>query len=734
MVYVESHPPVAGAVPESGEWGARLLAGRPAEEQALLRRAVALAREAHGDQRRASGEPYISHTVAVAEILAGLRLDAETLVAAILHDVVEDTEVPLARIEQEFGRGVARLVDGVTKMGLIDAQVPKGRGSRERLKAESLRKLLLAMAEDVRVVLIKLADRLHNMRTLKYLEPDKRRRIARETLEIYAPLANRLGIWQIKWELEDLAFRHLDPEAYKRVARELDERRVDRERYIKRVVEIIRRELAKNGIEAEVSGRPKHIYSIWRKMRRKGVGYHDLYDVRAVRILVDDVVQCYAALGVVHTLWRHIPREFDDYIATPKENMYQSIHTAVIGPEGKTLEVQIRTHAMHEHAELGVAAHWQYKEGGRSDDHYQQKIAWLRQLLDWKEESADAGDFIDRFKSEVFQDRVYVLTPGGDVLDLPQGATPLDFAYYIHTEVGHRCRGARVNGRMVPLTYELKSGDQVEILTAKSGHPSRDWLNPHLGYLRTSRARAKARQWFKQQDQEKNAAEGRILLERELHRLGITGLAYGELARALGYDTVEDLYVALGRSDVTPGQLGKAAAELVQPAAEADVPVQPVRRRPRGEAGSEVTIHGVGNLLTRLAQCCKPAQGDPIVGYITRGHGVTIHRRDCRNVLTMDDGRRDRLIEVQWAGRARGTFPVDVVVEAIDRHGLLRDITNVLANEMINVVAVNTRSDKRTNTARMELTLEIADVAELSRVLNRINQLPNVYEVRRVHR
>ena len=734
MVYVESHPPVAGAVPESGEWGARLLAGRPAEEQALLRRAVALAREAHGDQRRASGEPYISHTVAVAEILAGLRLDAETLVAAILHDVVEDTEVPLARIEQEFGRGVARLVDGVTKMGLIDAQVPEGRGSRERLKAESLRKLLLAMAEDVRVVLIKLADRLHNMRTLKYLEPDKRRRIARETLEIYAPLANRLGIWQIKWELEDLAFRHLDPEAYKRVARELDERRVDRERYIKRVVEIIRRELAKNGIEAEVSGRPKHIYSIWRKMRRKGVGYHDLYDVRAVRILVDDVVQCYAALGVVHTLWRHIPREFDDYIATPKENMYQSIHTAVIGPEGKTLEVQIRTHAMHEHAELGVAAHWQYKEGGRSDDHYQQKIAWLRQLLDWKEESADAGDFIDRFKSEVFQDRVYVLTPGGDVLDLPQGATPLDFAYYIHTEVGHRCRGARVNGRMVPLTYELKSGDQVEILTAKSGHPSRDWLNPHLGYLRTSRARAKARQWFKQQDQEKNAAEGRILLERELHRLGITGLAYGELARALGYDTVEDLYVALGRSDVTPGQLGKAAAELVQPAVEADVPVQPVRRRPRGEAGSEVTIHGVGNLLTRLAQCCKPAQGDPIVGYITRGHGVTIHRRDCRNVLTMDDGRRDRLIEVQWAGRARGTFPVDVVVEAIDRHGLLRDITNVLANEMINVVAVNTRSDKRTNTARMELTLEIADVAELSRVLNRINQLPNVYEVRRVHR
>ena len=734
MVYVESHSPVAGAVPESGEWGARLLAGRPAEEQALLRRAVALAREAHGDQRRASGEPYISHTVAVAEILAGLRLDAETLVAAILHDVVEDTEVPLARIEQEFGRGVARLVDGVTKMGLIDAQVPEGRGSRERLKAESLRKLLLAMAEDVRVVLIKLADRLHNMRTLKYLEPDKRRRIARETLEIYAPLANRLGIWQIKWELEDLAFRHLDPEAYKRVARELDERRVDRERYIKRVVEIIRRELAKNGIEAEVSGRPKHIYSIWRKMRRKGVGYHDLYDVRAVRILVDDVVQCYAALGVVHTLWRHIPREFDDYIATPKENMYQSIHTAVIGPEGKTLEVQIRTHAMHEHAELGVAAHWQYKEGGRSDDHYQQKIAWLRQLLDWKEESADAGDFIDRFKSEVFQDRVYVLTPGGDVLDLPQGATPLDFAYYIHTEVGHRCRGARVNGRMVPLTYELKSGDQVEILTAKSGHPSRDWLNPHLGYLRTSRARAKARQWFKQQDQEKNAAEGRILLERELHRLGITGLAYGELARALGYDTVEDLYVALGRSDVTPGQLGKAAAELVQPAVEADVPVQPVRRRPRGEAGSEVTIHGVGNLLTRLAQCCKPAQGDPIVGYITRGHGVTIHRRDCRNVLTMDDGRRDRLIEVQWAGRARGTFPVDVVVEAIDRHGLLRDITNVLANEMINVVAVNTRSDKRTNTARMELTLEIADVAELSRVLNRINQLPNVYEVRRVHR
>ncbi len=737
MVHTEITSPKAASPGTDGvpQWGEHLLFERDVDAVRRIRRAIQLAESAHGKQQRASGEPYISHAVAVADILAALKLDDDTLIAAILHDVVEDTEVSLTDVEAQFGEVVAHLVDGVTKMGLIDSQVSgRGRRSREHLRAESLRKLLLAMAEDVRVVLIKLADRLHNMRTLKFLEAGKQKRIARETLDIYAPLANRLGIWHMKWELEDLSFRYLDPLAYKTVATQLDERRVDRERYIARVVDLLNKELGRSNIKAQVSGRPKHIYSIWKKMHRKGVTYHDLYDVRALRVIVDDVVQCYAALGVVHSLWQHVPREFDDYIATPKENMYQSIHTAVVGPAGKTLEVQIRTTSMHEHAELGVASHWRYKEGGKPDSKYEQKIQWLRQLLEWKEESADAGDFIDRFKSEVFQDRVYVLTPEGDVMDLPQGATPLDFAYYIHTEVGHRCRGARVNGRITALTYELKSGDQVEVLTTKHGVPGRDWLNPHLGYLRTSRARAKARHWFKQQDLDQNISDGRGLLEKELHRLGITGLAFSDLATTLGYEDVDELFAALGRGDLNTAQVSQAAAELVAPEPEENFEVPVPKRRRQSADVDNISVHGVGNLLTHMAQCCKAVYGDPIVGFITVGHGVTIHRRDCRNILKMDEHKRDRLIEVEWTSKTAATYPVDVMIEAIDRSGLLRDVTSVLANESINVIAVNTISDKKHNKARMELTMEIENVSELSRVLTRIGQLANVYEVRRINR
>ena len=719
---------------QSQVWGRRLLAGRDADTVKRIKNALRLAETAHSDQQRASGEPYISHVVAVAEILASLNLDDETVVAAILHDVVEDSELTVADIEAEFGAGVARLVDGVTKMGIIDSQViSRGHTMKEHLHAESLRKLLLAMAEDVRVVLIKLADRLHNMRTLKFLDESKQKRIARETLDIYAPLANRLGIWQIKWELEDLSFRYLDPIAYKTVATQLDERRVDREQYIEKVTGSLNDALERNGIIAQVSGRPKHIYSIWKKMHRKGVAYQDLYDVRALRIIVDDVVQCYAALGVVHTLWRHVPREFDDYIATPKENMYQSIHTAVVGPEGKTLEVQIRTEAMHEHAELGVASHWRYKEGAKHDASFEQKILWLRQLLEWKDESADAGDFIDRFKSEVYQERVYVLTPEGHVLDLAQGATPLDFAYHVHTEVGHRCRGARVNGRIASLTQELKSGDQVEILTTKHSAPSRDWLNPHLGYLKTSRARAKVRHWFKQQDLAQNITDGRSVLEKEVRRLGIGTLAFADLASALRFEGVDEMLAALGRGDITTAQIGHVASELLTPELPEPAELKPTRRRRSVTDVDNVSVQGVGNLLTRMAQCCKPAYGDPIVGFITLGHGVTIHRRDCRNILKMDDPKRDRLIAVEWTSKTAATYPVDVMIEAIDRPGLLRDITSVLANEHVNVIAVNTRSDKKHNTAQMELTVEIENVGELSRVLTRIGQLSNVYDVRRIN-
>ncbi|MFO7603867.1 MAG: bifunctional (p)ppGpp synthetase/guanosine-3',5'-bis(diphosphate) 3'-pyrophosphohydrolase, partial [Gammaproteobacteria bacterium] len=541
-----------------------------------------------------------------------------------------------------------------------------------------------------------------------------------------------LGIWQIKWELEDLSFRYLYPERYKQIAQFLDERRVDRETFIQRVISILQRELDSVGIKAEVTGRPKHIYSIWKKMQRKGLDFNQLYDVRAVRVMVHQVHDCYAALGVVHTLWRHIPREFDDYIATPKENNYQSIHTAVIGPDGKTLEVQIRTDDMHQHAELGVAAHWRYKEGKgtRGDAAFEQKIAWLRQLLDWKEEAYDAGDFIDRFKSEVFQDRVYVLTPQGDVLDLPQGATPLDFAYYIHTEIGNRCRGARVEGRIVPLTYELKSGEQVEVLTTRQGHPSRDWLNPQLGYIRTSRARAKARQWFKSQNHDENVSSGRSIMEKELHRLGLHKVGHKQIAEKLGMKHSEDLYAALGRGDLSPLQAAGAAQDLLQLGTEDQVLILPPTRK-RKAAPGEVKVQGVGNLLTNMARCCSPAPGDPIVGFITLGRGVTIHRRDCRNVLKMDDQKRKRLINVEWSSDTQQTYPVMVTVEAIDRHGLLGDIITVLTHEAVNVTSVNTLSDKNDNTAKMHLTLEVQGVDQLSRVLNRIGQINNVMDVRR---
>ncbi len=734
MVYVESQLPPSSHDREDAKslWLASIAEGRKPEELDLIRTALDIADRAHVEQTRASGEPYLTHAMAVADIVTGLRLDHVSIAAAILHDVVEDTDVTLEQITERCGPSVAHLVDGVTKMSTIGEYSFSGEGGKEQIKAESLRKLLLAMAEDVRVVLIKLADRLHNMRTLKFLSEDKQRRIARETMEIYAPLANRLGIWQIKWELEDLAFRYLDPATYKQVAKFLDERRVDRQEYINRVIAILEKELTKAGIKADIKGRPKHIYSIWKKMKNKGLSFHDLYDVRAVRVLVESVADCYHVLGTVHSLWPHIPKEFDDYIATPKENNYQSIHTAVIGPRGKTLEVQIRTYDMDHHAELGVAAHWRYKEGGKQSKAFEQKIAWLRQLLDWKDEEANAGDFIDRFKSEVFQDRVYVLTPSGEVFDLPQGATPLDFAYYIHTEVGHRCRGAKVNGRIVPLTYELKSGEQVEVLTTKQGAPSRDWLNPHLGYLKTSRARSKARTWFKQQDQQQNLTDGKHLLERELHRLGVSRLSQDKLSEHFHLQSVDEMLIAIGRGDINPSQIAGAVHKLTAPEVKPEPESKKVRKRKSHVSEGAIQILGVGNLLTNMARCCKPAPGDPIIGFITQGRGVSIHRRDCKNVLNLPEAKRDRLIEVEWGGIGEtSTYPVDVEIEAIDRQGLLIDIYSILANEKINIHATNTLSDKQSHRARIDLTLEVADTDQLSRVLSRINQLPNIVEVRR---
>ncbi len=728
---IEPLPATASdAAPEA--WLATVSAGMPAEQADLVRRALARALPAHAGQQRASGEPYVRHSMAVAEILAALHMDAETLAAAILHDVLEDTAITFAELEREFGPVVARLVDGVTKMGLIDeVRGAAATGRRDRDQAESLRKMLLAMADDVRVVLIKLADRLHNMRTLGHLPAEKRRRIAAETLEIYAPLANRLGIWQLKWELEDLAFRYLNPDTYREIARLLDESRADRERYIERQVARIRTALVQAGIRAEVRGRPKHIYSIWRKMQRKRVEFHQVFDVRAIRVLVDEVADCYAALGVVHGLWHHIPREFDDYIANPKENLYRSLHTAVVGPGGKVLEVQIRTHEMHRQAELGVAAHWTYKEGVDSDAAMARRIAWLRQLFEWKEENPEAGDFIDRFKSEIFEDRVYVLTPQGRVISMSVGATPLDFAYHVHTDIGHRCRGAKVDGRIVPLTYELRSGEQVEVLTTRQGGPSRDWLNPHLGYLKTSRARAKVRHWFKQQDRDKNIAAGRGVVDRELHRVGLSGVGLERLARHLHYPGIDDFLAAVGAGDLNPSQIAAAAQALAAPAPSLPGPPRAAPEVRETDARGAVVIEGVGDLLTHIARCCRPVPGDEIIGFITRGRGVTVHRRDCPNILRLPDDKRERLIEVAWGAGGGARYPVEVAIDAYDRPGLLRDITTILAGEGINVLAANTLTDRADRRARMTLTLEISDIGQLSRALNRIGQLRNVLEAHR---
>ena len=692
----------------------------------LIQRAYELAEVAHSGQKRASGEPYLQHSLTVAQILADLRLDSATIAAGLLHDVVEDSVVTVEDLRQNFGDEVASLVDGVTKLSQIDKLSQMTQRDLQDEEAESLRKMFLAMADDVRVVLIKLADRLHNMRTLGALSGQRQRRIAGETLEIFAPLANRLGIWQMKWELEDLGFRYLNPPKYQEIAAQLDERRAARERRIARIIGILKKRLRKEGLGAEISGRPKHIYSIYAKMNRKGLPFEQIHDVRGVRIIVNTVMDCYAVLGIVHSLWRPIPGEFDDFIATPKDNMYQSLHTAVVGPNGKPLEVQLRTREMHRRAELGIAAHWRYKEQAKRDVVFEAKVAWLRSLMEWRQEVTDAWEFVDSLKSDVFQySRVYTFTPKGDIVDLPSGSTPIDFAYNIHTEVGQRCRGAKVNGKMVALDYQLQNGDQVNILTAKRGRPSRDWLNPHLGYIKTSRARQKIRQWFRRQDRVEAVAQGRQLLEKELKRLGLDQKNYEEIATLLKFGKVEDLMAAIGYGDVNTQQI---AAKLIEAEKEEEEPELPEAAPPPPEV-SGVTVRGVGDLLTRVAGCCHPLPGDPVVGYVTRGRGITIHRQDCRNILYLED--RDRLIEVDWGEDFKQVFPVMIQVLAYDRTGLMRDITEIMAGERINISAANAATHPKDHTAVITVTLEISSIVQLSRILDKIEKLPNVFEARR---
>ncbi|MCW8962495.1 MAG: bifunctional (p)ppGpp synthetase/guanosine-3',5'-bis(diphosphate) 3'-pyrophosphohydrolase [Gammaproteobacteria bacterium] len=701
--------------------GNQLLTQISDEHRPLVQLALELAAKAHTDQLRASGEPYISHVMAVANILADLRLDHETICAALLHDSVEDTPVTLEIIRQQLGDSIATMVDGVTKLNSLD-DLHVSDDALAASEAESLRKMLLAMAQDVRVVLIKLADRLHNMRTVRHLSQERQKKLAQETMDLFAPLANRLGIWQVKWELEDLSFRILQPQTYKKLARQLERKRNERESMIAEAIDVISSKLKEQGMSADISGRPKHIYSIWRKMQRKGLPFEELFDVQAIRILVDDVTASYTALGIVHGQWKHIPREFDDYIANPKGNGYQSLHTAVIGPGGHALEVQIRTHEMHQYAEYGVAAHWRYKEQASHDDRMQHEINWLRQMLEWKDEERQAEDFIDRFKAEVFQERLYVLTPQGNIIDLPAGATPIDFAYHIHTQVGHRCRGARVNGKMVPLTHALSNGDKVEILTAKEGGPSRDWLNPHQAYIASARARSGIRQWFRQLDYDRNQQDGRQMLEKELQRVGLELADAKTLPPHFNFKSEDDLYAAVGRGEITSSQIINQLKPQILVQKIKPVPV--VENLP-GE-GQDVIVAGVGKLLTEIATCCKPVPYEPIIGYTTRGSGVRIHRQDCVNVLNLSDEQRPRLIDAAWANQPDSRYTVAIRITAYDRAGLLNDITHVLAREGVNVRAVNTRTDEEDNTAHMQIVTEITNLDQLLQVLNRVAQIPSV--------
>ena len=676
------------------------------------------------------GEPALDRGLGTATILAGLKLDADSIRAALLLPLPVAGAFEATVVQEQFGADVATLVAGVDRMGGIRAAPGTGDKDARAAQAENLRKMLLAMVEDIRVVLIKLAERTQALRTMTSSNAEMRGQTAREVLDLFAPLANRLGVWQLKWELEDLSLRALEPDTYRSIARLLDERRVDRQQYIENVLADLKAELKTAGIVAEVTGRPKHIYSIWNKMQKKQVGIESLYDIRAVRILVESVKDCYTALGIVHHHWTPLAGEFDDYIARPKANSYRSLHTAVIGPEDKPLEVQIRTRDMHQHSEYGVAAHWRYKDSGhksvRSDPTFDERIAWLRQVLEWKDAVADSGEWLSAFKESLFTDSIYVLTPQGKVVDLPRGATPVDFAYSVHTNLGHRCRGAKVDGQMVPLHHVLKNGQRVEIVTVKQGGPSRDWLNAELGYVISNRARAKVRQWFKAQQHDETVAQGRVMVDRELARLGQTALKLETVAAKAGFADTEEFFAAFARDDINSKHVQAAILAMAQPTAApvVDEPVVPTRQSKAAGAGSGILVVGVDRLMTGLARCCKPAPPDPIVGFVTRGKGVTIHRASCSNVTRMRATQPERLITADWGAPRDEVFPVDVIIEAMDRQGLLRDISEVLSREKINVTAANTLT--RNLHTRMAFTIEVRSGDALKRAMALVRDIKGV--------
>jgi GTP pyrophosphokinase len=664
---------------------------------------------------------------AVAAIVEPFGLPSDIVAAVHAYPAFRDGFFDSKAIENRKLVELPRLLLGLKQ--LDEFSLPRHWQPGEALavqQSEALRKMLLAVVSDVRLVLVRIADQLHRLREAKTAPAAIREAIALETREIYAPLANRLGVWQLKWELEDLAFRCLEPDTYAEIARALKEKLDDRVDFIKEFQETLQRELQAEGIKAEISGRPKHIYSIWRKMRRKDRGIESLHDIRAVRLLVDSVGDCYAALGIVHNLWSYIPGEFDDYIANPKENDYRSLHTAVVGPEGKTVEIQIRTHEMHQHAELGVAAHWRYKEGGGTPAAFDQKISFLRQLL---EPTDDGADLLDQIRDDFFEDRVYAISPKGDVVELCANATPLDFAYQVHTQVGHRCRGAKVNGRIVPLTYKVKNGDHIEIITGSRAQPSRDWLSPKLGYLAGARARAKVRNWFRQQDRDQHLRQGRDVLDRELARLSVRDLSTDAIAKQLKYADTEALCVALGAGDITSASIPTALQHIR--GTELSERVRPRRPRRKQDANDAAAVTGVGDLLCNFARCCRPVPPEPIVGYITQGRGVSIHRQDCGNFLGLNRRHPERVLEIGWGRSDSASYPVELSIFAFDRSGLIRDITAVLADDNANVIELKSHTDKSSQQVMMDLGVEVADLPTLSTIIARIEQIANVVSVRR---
>ncbi len=692
-----------------------------------VRQAVEFAERAHRGQSRASGEPYVEHPLEVASILAGMHLDTDTIVAAMLHDVVEDTSYTLDDIQEAFGPTVALLVDGVTKLDRLEVQ------NREDEQAENLRKMFLAMAKDIRVILIKLADRLHNMRTLKHLTADRVHRIAMETMEIYAPLAHRLGIFHIKWELEDLAFLHLDPEAYQKTKELVAKKRLQREEAVQAIIQDLSERMLLAGIDAEVSGRAKHLYSIYQKLQ-KGKDFSQIYDLVAVRVLVDSVKDCYGALGMAHALWKPVPGRFKDYIAMPKSNLYQSLHTTVIGPQGDPIEVQIRTHAMHHTAEYGIAAHWRYKEGGgKRDPEFDQKLAWLRQLLEWQRDMGDAREFLETLRVDLFSDEVFVFTPRGDVIDLPAGATPVDFAYRIHTDIGSHCVGAKINGRIAPLSTTLQNGDIVEVLVNRgSPGPSSDWLK----FVRTSQAKNRIRQWLRKEHRHEHLNRGQEMLDREVRRAGLV-LArerLAEIVRKLGYGSLDDLVISISEGSVNPLHIvGRIKEDVAQQMRQQGTPLVRVKPRTRGTPQpSEVLVRGHRRMLTQLARCCQPVPGDPIFGYLTRGRGVTVHRIGCPNEgdLSRDP---ERLIDVTWdtTEAELAPHPVELAVYAWDRAGLLADVANVVADS--NIISAKARGF-RDRTAIVNVRFEVRNLGQLTQIIRRLEGLAFVQQVRRVSR